>query len=207
MNITISSNTKKSTCSTEQPQARPQVQLYVIDDNYSELLLDELNNMNPCIQHTMAMAAQEKVIKKMTNNVHKHKCSDCIDLLLSTRGKINNEFIAMKNIRQPHESTVNIVVFANAVIRLIARQRNDFDAVVKTIQNNLDIDALFEDENLSEHQHELKQPLGHKEEFILLLVKIYMTLKSQKIAKKITDEERGELIRNRRKQDVHHAGQ
>lgn len=62
-------------------------------------------------------------------------------------------------------------------------------------------------EDFKEHQHHLTQTYGHKEEFIINLIKMYMTIKSQKIGNKITDEDRGELIRNRRKHAVHQAGQ
>lgn len=211
--LTVSSKnvTRKHTSAVSQPA---QSQGYEIEADYFSLLQDELNEMDPYDHHVVAYIAltvQEKFVRKMKNCKYKYQCPDCINLLLSSDGNIRDELLAMKVINlQPKESTVNIIIITNAIMKLISEQRmqgNDYDAVWKAIYNNLHIDNLYINENFNQHDHNLVQPLGHKDEFIIHLIKMYMNLKSQKIGHKITDEERGELIRNRNKKNVHNAGQ
>lgn len=189
-----------------------QTQEYEIEVDYSTLLVDELNDMDQYDHHVIASVAlsiEQKLIQKMNICKHKYKCSQCIELLLTSSEKIHDNLLAMKVTNsQPSKSTVDIVTFANAVMKWISKQRgqgNDHNAVLRTIYNNLIIDDLYTNENFELHEH--KSNNLHKDEFVKQLIEIYLQLKSNKIGKKITDEERGELIRNRRKQDVHHAGQ
>lgn len=207
--LTISSRNSKRSIPEDSAQ---EYELEAVD--FSGLLQDECDDMDPYDHHMVAYVAlciEHKVIAKMNNCKNKYKCSQCINLLLNSNDKIHDELLAVRpDNSQPCESTVTIVIFANAVMKSISNQRsqgNNFNSVWKTIYNNLNIHDLYTYEDFEEHQHQLKQTYCHKEEFIIQLIKMYMTIKSQKIGNKITDEERGELIRNRRKHAVHHAGQ
>lgn len=203
--LTVSSRRPKEL----QPQLGSAFQEFEIEGDYAALLEEELDEMDPYDHHMVAYVAQfieEKLIGKKTR-----KCNQCINFMLASNDKIHDDLLAMKATNaQPMQSTVNIVIVANAIMKLISEQSpqgNDYDAIWETINSNLDIRDLYIDENFEQHQHELVQPRGHKEEFVIQIIKTYMTLKAQKIGKKITEEERGELFRNRRNQALHNSGQ
>lgn len=213
LNVSSRKPTKMQPIVGLEPTQRQEFELE-LEVDYDSLLKDELDEMDPYDHHTVAYVAlcvEEKLIQKMENAKNKHQCSQCINLLLTSNEKIHDELLSMKATNsQPSRSTVNIIIFATAIMKLISVQQsqgNDYNIVWRTIFNHLNIDDLYRNENFNQHQHKLIQSLGHKEDFVVHLIKIFMTLKSQKIGNKITEEERGELIRNRRKQDVHHAGQ
>lgn len=71
----------------------------------------------------VALCVEQKVIAKMNKCKNKYTCSDCINLLLNPNDKIYDELLAVRaDNSQPCESTVNIVIFANAVMKLISNQ-------------------------------------------------------------------------------------
>lgn len=179
--------------------------------SYDELMLGEIEAMSSYDQHMTAYIAvciEEKMLQKIEQN--KYKCTQCAnDVLLARDEKINDGLLAMKhNAKQPSESTLKIVLFSNAVMKIISsNQENNFDVVLQTTFNNIDIDDLYSFAEFEQHERKTSNKYSHKEEFISEIIKMYMTLKSQKIGKKITDEEQGELIRQRKKKDIHNAGQ
>lgn len=186
---------------------------------YEELMVEEIEAMDPYDQHLCAYVAlciEAKLLQNVKQN--KYKCMECVSVLLDENEKINDEFLAKKQstfgqIKQPTKCTVKIVIFCNAVMkRFITSQHsqgNNFNAVCSTIFCALDINDLYGFAEFEQHTCKLKMlnNNSHKEYFILNMIKTYMSLKSQLIGKKITDEEQGELIRNRKKHDIHQAGQ
>lgn len=177
------------------------------------LMENENNEMDPYDHHMVAYTAfcsEGKLLQKLSSN--KFQCSDCANILLSSNEKINDDLLAMKCIppaqaKQPCESTVKIVIFSNAVMKVMSLQSksNSFEDTWKTIFNNINQDELY---TYADFKHDERGTIcNHKEEFIILVIKTYLTLKSRQIGRKITDEERGELIRNRRKHAIHEAGQ
>lgn len=139
-------------------------------------------------------------------------CLECGSVLQNSTEKINDELLAMENesgpAKQPSASTLKIVIFANALMNRISTQSygvNDFEAVWKTIYNYLDIDDLYTNANFV--HAEKTSYVDHKEKFVIEVVKQYMTLKSKNIGRKITEEEKGERIRQRRTDAIHKAGQ
>lgn len=208
--LTASSSRKRE---QNNNSTRIQVQAYELDIDYDQLMLEEIATMEPYEQHLCAYLALSIEIKFIQNiNRHLYKCTDCGNMLRSSNDKINDELLAMKNesgpAKQPSASTLKIVIFANALMNHISSQSNqvfDFEAVWKTIYNYLDIDDLYRS---ADFQHAEKTSyVDHKEKFLMEIVKQYLTLKSKNIGKKITDEQRGELIRNRRTDAIHKAGQ
>lgn len=126
-----------------------QTQEYEIEVDYKTLFLDELNDMDQYDHHVIASVAlsiEQKLIQKMNICKHKYKCSQCIEMLLTSSEKIHDNLLAMRVTNsQPSRSTVDIVTFANAVMKLISKQRgqgNDHNAVLRTIYNNLIIIKL-----------------------------------------------------------------
>lgn len=200
--------------STKQIQDQGQeIELHI---NYDETMLKEFQVMDAYEEHMtayMALSIEEKLLQKIKQ--FQYKCSACASLLFHSNEKIDDQLLKMKTTpigqaQQPSRSTLKIVILANAVLKLISSQSeqgNNFVSVWKTIFNNLDIDDLYSTENFEQHDHKKSSQYTHKEEFIIEILKMYMTLKSKKIGKKITDEERGELIRHRNKDAIHKAGQ
>lgn len=183
-----------------------------LEINYEDIMLGEIENMEPYEQHVcayIALCIEEKFLQTIKQS--KYKCKKCAEVLMSSGDKINDELLRMKDgSKQPSSSTLKIVIFANAVMKMYSNERfqgNSFDAVWRTICENMDIDDVFQRFYLVEHEEEVYTEIGHKSEFISQLIKTYMTLKSQNIGKKITAEERGALIRHKKKRDYILAGQ
>lgn len=201
-----------------EPSAKTHVQgrALELDIMYDSVMLNEIEKMDAYEEHMAAYVAlciEENLLNKIKQ--FKYKCSGCASILLNSNDRINDELLAKKTIqigqaKQPSQSTLKIVVFANAVMKLISsecEQGNDFGIVWKTIFNYLDIDDLYSTEDFEQHGNKLSFEYTHKEEFVIELVRTYMTLKSMKIGKKITEEERGESVRHKNKDAVKKAGQ
>lgn len=150
----------------------------------------------------IALCVEENFIKNTKS--HKYKCEKCADILSSGNDKINDELLAMKDkdvgqIQQPSWSTLKIVIFGNAVMKMYSdrsdRSKNSVNVICKNITKNIDVDDLFKDYDFSNHENE--DAAHHKEEFVSLIVQTYIALKSHKICKKISDEEKGENVRHR----------
>lgn len=124
--------------------------------------------------------------------------------------KINDELLQMKGTSQPSASTLKIVIFVNAVMNMLSVQQQQgkcFNTILQIIRENLNIDDVFTEFYTIEHEEqETSTNLSHKAEFISELIKTYMVMKSKNISKKITDIERGELIRYKRKHSYLAAG-
>lgn len=174
-------------------------------------MLNEIENMDPYEQHMCAYVASciEKKFLQNTNQ-HKYKCKECANLLLTASDVINDDLLAMnpEENKQPSANTLKIVIFCNTIMKLISaesQQGISFNSVSRIICENIDINDLFVDVNFEHNEKEL--PIAHKIQFVGLLVQTYMILKSHKIGKKISDKERGELIRHLRKRAVIETGQ
>lgn len=208
--LTISSSNKEKKLLTS--AAMDQAEVVELELCYEAVMIDEIAEAEPYEQHMfayIALCVEEKFIQNTKQ--HKYKCNKCADVLLSVNDKINDEFLSMKDknvgeIQQPSASTLKIVIFGNAVNKLhSANGGNKFNIICNTIFNNIDVNDLYESVDFSDHEQ--KESGRHKEEFIILIIKTYMALKSHKISKKITDEEKGELIRYRKKRDYILSGQ
>lgn len=179
--------------------------------SYESVMLNEIELMEPYEQHMCAYIAsciEKKFIEN--TNLSKYKCEHCANLLLFSNDSINDGLLAMKDgeIKQPSASTLKIVIFSNAAMKLISLENplgNDINDVCRVICENIDMDDLFDDIDFNHDDQE--HSASHKSNFITLLIKIYLNLKSQRIGKKITDNERGELIRYNKKRSVIVAGQ
>lgn len=184
-----------------------------LEISYEELMLNELKDMTSYDQHMAAyisLCIEQRMLQNIKRN--RYKCSDCAnEVLLAPVEKINDALLSMKpETEQPSASTLKIVIFANTVMKIVSKHRgqgNNFDIVLKSIFNNIDFDDLYQLVKFDQHDYQTSKEYGHKEEFIMEIIRTYMTLKSEKIGKKITDEERGERIRHKNKDAVHQAGQ
>lgn len=210
--LTVSSRKKKESLPSAAHNQSKSLELE-LELNYLDTMVQEIETMDPYEQHMsayVALCTEERFIQYTKQQ--KFKCIKCADELLTANDKINDEFLAMKTqeagkSEQPSASTLKIVIFANAVMKMVDTQNyqeNNFNEVWKTILANIDIDDLYENSDFKHDEHEIRDC---KEEFVSLIIKTYMTMKSHAVGKKITDEKRGEIIRFRRKRNVILAGQ
>lgn len=190
-------------------------QILELEIDYEVVMITEIEEADPYEKHMwayVALCVEEKFIKNTES--HKYKCNECADILLSGNSKINDELLAMKDrevgkIQQPSASTVKIIIFGNAVMRMYSEEhhsKNSVNVICKSITKNINIDDLYNDADFSHNKHE-ESAQHHKEEFISLVVETYLALKSHKICKKITEAEVGELVRHRKKRAVIVRGQ
>lgn len=204
--LTVSSS-KKPNAQRNKP---PESQEYELEIDYALLLQQQKNKMDPYDHHMVANVAQS-IEKRLIEKVEKNKCPKCINILQRSNNKMQDELLVKNPSNlQPCISTVDIVIFSNAVVDLISKHRsqgNDYNAVWKTILCNLDMNDLFENVDFANHPVSLQQLSDHKEDFVVQLIKAYLTLKSQKIGKKLTEGEHGELIRKRKQKAVQFSGQ
>lgn len=180
---------------------------YDLEIDYETVMLTEIEDADQYEQHIwayIALCVEENFIKNTKS--HKFKCNECVEILLSQNDKINDDLLAMKNtgvekIQQPSESTLKIIIFCNAVMNMVPEDhhsKKNVNIICKNIMRNIDTDDLYNNVDFLHRNHEESSQL-HKEEFITLIVETYMSLKSHKICKKITEKEQGELIRHRKK--------
>lgn len=208
--LTVSSRSKNTSNVTPvTPQVQYQTLDLKVDLCYGDIMLNEIDSMDPYQQHMCAYVAlciEEEFFKKI--QTHKYKCTCCADVLCTANEKILDEFLAMKSEEsQPSASTLKIVIFSNAIMKMYSEKYNqgtNMSCVGKTISANLDMDELYSNFFIT---HDESTMFTHKEEFISQLVETYMIMKSRKIGKKLTDEERGQLLRYRRRRAYILAGQ
>lgn len=189
-------------------------QMPALELDYETIMLIEIERADSYEQHLwayIALCVEENFIKNTRS--YKYKCSQCTNILLSGIDRINDELLAMKDkdigqIQQPSISTLKIVIFGNAIMKMYSEAEHSgsgIHVIRRSVTVNIDIGDLFNDCDFSHRENEEAE--CHKKEFISLLVETFMALKSHKICKKITDAEKGELIRHRRKRAVILSGQ
>lgn len=178
-----------------------------IEIDTEELMKIEIELMDAFDEHLcahIALCIEEKILETMKRST-KTNCLDCMRVLMDKSEKIDDALLKMKNMEnaQPNKSTVEIVILSNAVSKLISSHEKSsrIDAVKKIICENLKMNELY---TKSTFEHNGK---NHKENFVAQVVKTCLVLKSQKIGKRITDEERGIFVRSRLKALTHLAGQ
>lgn len=200
--LTASSAPKKKLPAVTLSGRLPEIEIEVF---YEDLLSTEIQEMDPYDEHMCAYLASciESKIAQKVERLDKRTCFECVGELAQNE-KVTDEFLAMKNnAKQPCTSTVNIVIFANAIMKLISSHVNagDFNIVAKTIASNLNVNELYTASisDFESHQQQSSSIWSHKEEFVTLVVKTYLTLKSQKIGKRITEEERQKFIEKKKK--------
>lgn len=210
--LTVSSRSaKKSSSSSNATDHALEAELEL--DSYEEVMMAEMSTMRPYEEHMcsyLASCIEEKF--HMNVRQYKFKCIACAGVLSNANDKINDEMLQMKGTTQPSASTLKIVIFVNAVMNMYSTQQqqqgNSFNTILKVISENFDIDdAFLEFYSFAHEEKESSANIDHKRKFISELIKIFMMMKSKSISRKITDIERGELIRYKRKHAYLAAGQ
>lgn len=213
--LTVSSHKKKQPLQPLVQIIENEELVLELEMDYEIVMITEIEDADPYERHIsayIALCVEENFIKNTKS--HKFKCNECADILLSGNDKINDELLAMKNrdvakIQQPSASTLKVIIFCNAVMKMYSKEhhsKNSFNVIFESIIKNIDMDDPYNDGDFSHRGHE-ESAQHHKEDFIKLIVETYMALKSHKICNKITEQEQGELIRQRRKRAVILSGQ
>lgn len=148
--MTVSSSTKKRQSSINS------IENIEVDINlgagHEALVEGEIDSMDSYDEHLCAYVAlciEDKMLKSIKNQ--KNGCSECLGILLEGNEKIYDELLS-KKIRehlQPSKSTLEIVLFSNAVMKKINLDpRETSISVVRTIIcSNIDMDKLYVAEN------------------------------------------------------------
>lgn len=208
--LTVPSNRKKNLKSST-PRMQHREFQFETELCYEYILLEEIGEMDEYEQHMNAYIAscvEERFMK--TIKQYQYKCTSCADVL--SADKINDELLAMKgeNIKQPSSNTLKLVIFSNFVMKKIYAEfseGNNSNSVCKAIYENLDINDLYINFSIAHDEQNELALLAHKQEFISALIKTYMEIKSKKYGKKLTDQQRGKLIRHYNKRAIIDSGQ
>lgn len=177
---------------------------------YDFVMLTEVARIEPYECHLVAYIASciEKAFIQDIKQ-HKYKCKECLKVIQHADDKIDDGLLAMKtDIEQPSASTLKIVIFSDAVLKIISLENplgNTLNAVLKVIYENINMDDLFDTVNFNHNDQE--ESTSHKAKLVSQLIKTYLTIKSKRMGQRISDKERGELIRHRKKREVILAGQ
>lgn len=200
-------STRKTPLPKVEPLAREEFELD-FTCCYEDMIIDELKEMDAYDEHLYAYVASEvekKIIRKIQRNT-KSGCAPCADVFKQNEN-ISNEFLRSKNedlssTEQPCLSTLKIIIFVNAIQKILPSI--EVKAIRKHICQNLDFSDLYSLSNFEDHQ--LNKSDGHKEEFVIEVLKTYMDLKSIKIGKRITSEDKGLSNRYVNKKLIHVKG-
>lgn len=179
-------------------------------------MLAEIGAIEPYEQHMcahIALCIERKFIKNTEQS--KYKCDTCASVLLDPSENINDDLLAMnassaEKKNQPSSSTLKLVIFANAIMKKIYdenQQDQKFDTVQKMVTEHINIDDLYNDFDLKHFEQDESTSSDHKAQFINLLVKTYMMMKSRKFGKKITEAQQGKLVRFKKKRSIILRGQ
>lgn len=167
--------------------------------SYEDLLLEEIDGMDPFDQHMCAFLASS-IEEQVSQNVklRKYKCKICADVLSNADDRIDDDLLALQGKRQPSMSTFKLVIFSNAVMKMCSADRpegNEFRSVCRTICENVDIDDVYSNfhtyhEPLAgyEQGESAVYDIDHKQAFVFQIMNVYMTMKSKQICKKINLE-------------------
>lgn len=171
--------------------------------NYQDGHITE-NAENSLKQHSIAYIASsvEKTVLKILNNQGQKRCSACTQIFLEndiTDDSFTEYKSKVNDIRPPCKSTIDLM---NAVDKLLNKYRSQdisFITTITHIMQKLDKDRFYEKSSFEQH--------NHKHEFIELVIKTYMNIKSRETCKRITRLSQKTKIRHSNLKEIHRAGQ
>lgn len=177
-----------------------QVKALDIEMNYATLNNMEISLYNQHIYASVASDIEVKITQRIRMQT-KLSCQGCLGVFKDNR-KINDNLIAKRIIRghlaaQPCSSTYGIILACEEIIEKIKPLgETDSITVAKTIFHNIhSIKDLYDLTTFESHQLNQVGTIGHlshKDEFILEIVFMFLTLKSNEICERIFSEERAE---------------
>lgn len=159
---------------------------------------------NSLKQHSMANIAselEETVLKKIMRK-GKKRCSACLNIFLENE-ITDDSFIEYKsnisNTFPPCKSTIELMNTIDNILKIYESINVSFNSMLIHIMKSINIDRFYENSSFDEHDH--------KHEFIELVIKTYMDIKSTEECKRITKLSQKTPIRHDNLKNTHLAGQ
>lgn len=159
---------------------------------------------NSLEQHSMANTASVLELTVLKKNIHKGKnrCTECFNVFLENE-ITDDSFIEYKsninNTLPPCKSTIEIMVFIDNVLKIYDSINISFNSMLIHIMKIINIDRFYGNSSFDEH--------NHKHEFIELVIKSYMDIKSTEECKRITNLSQKNRIRHENLKNTHLSGQ
>lgn len=170
---------------------------------YEDLNLE--NNESLFKQHSMAYVAstvEEKVLRKINQRGRK-RCLSCMQVFLENE-ITDDSFIQFKseksNILPPCKSTIELMQYVEHLLKRYETQNVSFNSMLVHIMQNFNMNQFYE-ESLFGKEHD------HKREFIELIIRCYMDIKSTAMCKVITRLSQPIQKRHQYLKEVHRPGQ
>lgn len=159
---------------------------------------------NSLKQHSLANVAsvlEEAVLKKIMQK-GKKRCSECLNVLLENE-ITDDTFIEYKsninNTLPPCKSTIELMNTIDILLKTYDSINVSFNSMLIHIMRIINIDRFYNNSSFEEH--------NHKHEFIELVIKTYMDIKSTEECKRITKLSQKTQIRHDNLKTTHLAGQ
>lgn len=173
--------------------------------DYKDLQL--LENDNSILkQHSMALLAsnlEERVLRKLCQK-GRNRCTLCMHVFLENE-ITDDSFIQYKseneNIVQPCKSTIELIQHVDNLLKIYETQNVSFNSILAHIMKNINAEQFYHESSFNqEHDHD-------KREFIGVILKCYMDIKSTEMSKLITRLSQQEQKRHTNLKEVHRLGQ
>lgn len=218
--VLTASSRKKQKISKSAPVDLRAVKSVEIDDFDYHTALEE--DLAECDKHVNAVIASkiEIDIVKHIKSCSKQECQNCTNAFLEDF-VIADELIDKQQNHglyiSPAQGTYNIVKASNKIISIIDKRAHiheqleqsavNYEMVLKTILNNLDIDAIFDRTHFGEHRWTDAFQMSHKEAFICKIVQFFMKIKSEHVSKQYDEALKKKYIRHKLLKQIHFSGQ
>lgn len=170
------------------------------DDVESALNADK-ENYDMLEMHSKAFLAtklEAKVLKCIFKK-GKMSCDTCMEVFAENERE-DDKFIEFKSVRQPCKSTINIIRRADELLKRHESEPVSIQAIFIYIFRNIDMDSLYT-------ASEFNCGVNHKDEFIRLIIRTYLDIKSTNVAKVLTRSDKPRLIRHNMIKNIQRAGQ
>lgn len=162
------------------------------------------NDENFLKQHSTAYLAsvvENRVLSKMLNKGEKG-CSMCINLFFENE-VTDDSFIEYKsvisNILPPCKSTIELMNTVDNLLKAYGSESVSFDSMLTHIIQKINKDIFYKQSSCAQHDH--------RYQFIELVVKTYMDIRSIETCKTITKLSQAKLTRHFNLKETHRAGQ
>lgn len=170
--------------------------------DYAQIMME--NNENSLKQHSLANVAsilEETVLRKISNKGMK-SCVACIRVFLENE-ITDDSFIQYKsetnNILSPCKSTIQLMNTVDNLLNAYKSPEVSLNSTLTHIMIKIDKDRFYENSSFDDHDH--------KHEFIELIIKTYMDIRSREACKQITEKCQKSRIRQTKLKEIHRAGQ
>lgn len=165
---------------------------------------DEISQIGLEVHSRVYLASTiEKRVTEIISRRGKKKCSLCMEVFVQNTLEVDSlvELKSKSNYNsQPCKSTVNILFEVDQFLKKLDNENISFDQTCKYFLNHMNFSRFYESSNF-DASHD------HRNDLIELIIKTYLNFRSVHIAKIITRQSQGKLIRHKLLKDLHSLGQ